>query len=100
MFLAGPVGLLPSCLLTRRPLLMCRIFFVGRYINVCALSPGDVIILPCSSFMLRILLSARICCIRRMLSTVGSPSSLPASSSMRTVFSLSLWSINFCFYTD
>ena len=59
------------------------------------MSLGDVIMRPCSSFMLRMVLSARLCCIRRMLYMVGcSPSRLSASwLSRRNVFSLSLWSL-------
>ena len=68
--------------------------FRKKLVNVCAMSLGDVIMRPCSSFILRMVLSALLCCIRRMLYMVGcSPPSLSASSSMRIVFSLLLWSI-------
>ena len=71
-----------------------------KVVNVCDILPGDVIMRPYFSFMLRIVLSAYLCCIRRMFYMVGcSPSSLSTSSfSMRIVFSLSLWSLTiFCF---
>ena len=75
----------------------CNVSYLFRrkVVNVCAMSPGDVIIRPCSSLMLRMVLSASLCCLRKMLYMVGcSPSSLSASSlSMRIVFSLSLWSL-------